>query len=96
MHIAILETGRINEAIADQFDRYPEMFRTMFERAGATDFELSTVAVVDGELPAHADDFDGYLVTGSAAGVYDDFDWIAPLMEFLRSAHAVDLSIIHI
>ena len=70
MHIAILETGRINEAIADQFDRYPQMFRTMFERAGAADFELSTVAVVDGELPAHVDDFDGYLVTGSAAGGY--------------------------
>ena len=90
MHIAIMETGRINEAIADQFDRYPEMFRTMFERAGATDLELSTIAVVDGELPAHVDDFDGYLVSGSAAGVYDDFDWIAPLMEFLRSAHAAD------
>ena len=90
MHIAIMETGRINEAIADQFERYPEMFRTMFERAGATDLELSTIAVVDGELPAHVDDFDGYLVSGSAAGVYDDFDWIAPLMEFLRSAHAAD------
>ena len=63
------------------------MFRTMFERAGATDFALSTVAVVDGDLPAHVDDYDGYLVTGSAAGVYDDFDWIAPLMVFLRDAH---------
>ena len=39
MHIAILEPGRINAAIADQFARYPEMFRTMFERAGATDLE---------------------------------------------------------
>ena len=37
MDIAIMETGRINEAIADQFERYPEMFRTMFERAGATE-----------------------------------------------------------
>ena len=90
MQIAILETGRINEAIADRFDRYPEMFRTMFAGASATDFELTNIAVVDGELPSHEDDFDGYLVTGSAAGVYDDFDWIAPLMDFIRKAHAAD------
>ena len=90
MRIAIMETGRINEAIAHQFDRYPEMFRTLFERASAPDLEFSTIAVVDGELPAHVDNFDGYLVTGSAAGVYDEFDWILPLMEFLRSAHAAD------
>ena len=90
MQIAILETGRINEAIADRFDRYPEMFRTMFAGAGATDFELTNIAVVDGELPSHEDDFDGYLVTGSAAGVYDDFGWIAPLMDFIRKAHAAD------
>lgn len=90
MQIAILETGRINESIADKFDRYPDMFRTMFAATGATDFELTTVAVIDGELPSHADDFDGYLVTGSAAGVYDDFDWIEPLMGFIRAAHAAD------
>lgn len=90
MKIAILETGRINDAIADGFARYPQMFRTMFAGAGAHDFELETVAVVDGEIPGDVDDFDGYLVTGSAAGVYDDFDWIAPLMAFIRDAHAAD------
>lgn len=90
MKIAILETGRINKTIAARFDRYPEMFRTMFALAGADDLELATVAVVDGELPGSVDEFDGYLVTGSAAGVYDDYDWIAPLMAFLREAHAAD------
>ena len=96
MQIAILETGRINETIADRFDRYPEMFRTMFAAAGATDFVLTTVAVVDGELPSHIDDFDGYLVTGSASGVYDDLDWIEPLMDFIRKAHAADKPLVGI
>jgi len=96
MKIAILETGRINEAIASRFDRYPEMFRTMFSRAGADDLELITIPVVDGVIPASVDEFDGYLVTGSAAGVYDDFDWIAPLMAFLREAHAADKPLVGI
>ena len=96
MKIAILETGRINEAIASRFDRYPDMFRTMFSRAGADDFELVTVAVVDGDIPLSVDDYDGYLVTGSAAGVYDDFDWIEPLMAFLRDAHAASKPLVGI
>jgi len=96
MKIAILETGRINEAIAARFDRYPQMFRTMFAQAGADDLDLVTVPVIDGEIPASVDDFDGYLVTGSAAGVYDDFDWIAPLMAFLRDAHAADKPLVGI
>ena len=29
---------------------------------------------------------DAVLITGSPAGVYDDFPWIAPLMDFIRAA----------
>ena len=28
------------------------------------------------------------LITGAAAGVYDGFDWIAPLEDFVRAAYA--------
>ena len=41
-----------------------------------------------GEFPQSVDDYDAYLVTGSAAGVYDELDWIAPLEDFIRSAYA--------
>ena len=90
MHIAILETGRINAEIADSFPAYPDMFRQLFARTNASDMIFSDVAVVDGDLPASIDDFDGYLVTGSAAGVYDDYPWIPPLQDFIRAAHAGD------
>lgn len=96
MHIAILETGRINADIADRFPRYPDMFRQLFAHAPATGFTFSEVAVIDGVLPASIDDYDGYLVTGSAAGVYDDFPWIPPLMEFIRTAHAGDKPLVGI
>jgi GMP synthase-like glutamine amidotransferase len=96
MHIAILETGRINAEIADRFVRYPDMFRQLFAQTSATDLTFSEVAVIDGELPASIDDYDGYLVTGSAAGVYDAFPWIPPLMEFIRAAHAGDKPLVGI
>ena len=44
----------------------------------------------NGELPepgAH----DAYLLTGSPAGVYDPLPWIAPLMEFIRSANGAKM-----
>jgi GMP synthase-like glutamine amidotransferase len=96
MHIAILETGRINAEIADRFVRYPDMFRQLFAQTPASGFTFSEVAVIDGELPASIDAYDGYLVTGSAAGVYDDFPWISPLMAFIRAAHAGDKPLVGI
>lgn len=96
MHIAILETGRIKAEIADRFPRYPDMFRQLFAQTPATDLTFSEVAVIDGELPASIDDYDGYLVTGSSAGVYDVFRWISPLMEFICAAHAGDKPLVGI
>jgi len=96
MHIAILETGRINAEIADRFPGYPDMFRQLFARTDASNMTFSDIAVVDGDLPASIDDFDGYLVTGSAAGVYDDYPWISPLQDFIRAAHAGDKPLVGI
>ena len=96
MNIAILETGRINAEIANRFPRYPDMFRQLFAQTPATGLTFSEVAVIDGVLPASIDDYDGYLVTGSAAGVYDAFPWIQPLMAFIRAAHAGDKPLVGI
>ena len=59
MHIAILETGRINAEIADRFPRYPEMFRSLFARQRDSDLVFSEVAVIDGKFPAAAEAYDG-------------------------------------
>jgi GMP synthase-like glutamine amidotransferase len=46
------------------------------------------LAVVDEVFPAQIDDYDGYLVSGSAYGVYDDAPFIPKLMDFLRQIYA--------
>ena len=61
MHIAILETGRINAEIADRFPRYPHMFRSLFGRQQDSGLVFSEVAVIDGEFPASVEDYDGYI-----------------------------------
>ena len=81
MKIAVLETGVPPDPLMDQFGSYPDMFADLL----GPDYELEKFDVPAGELPDPAA-HEAILVTGSPAGVYDPFPWIAPLMEFIRSA----------
>lgn len=80
--IAILETGHIPEALQDCFDDYPARFRALLgEGTRAVRFDVQ-----NGHLPPDASAFDGCIVTGSAAGVYEDHAWIPLLTDWLRQA----------
>ena len=48
--------------------------------------EARTYDVAAGALPADVGRHQAYLVTGAAAGVYDDLPWIPKLTTFLRAA----------
>jgi GMP synthase-like glutamine amidotransferase len=81
MKIAVLETGVPPDPLADEFGSYPDMFARLL----GPGYTLETFDVEKGDLPdlvAH----DVYLITGSPAGVYEPLPWIAPLLEFIRSA----------
>ncbi|MDB5541621.1 MAG: type 1 glutamine amidotransferase [Devosia sp.] len=87
MKLTIIQTGDVPAALRPQFGAYPPMFRRMFDEAGQG-FEYETVAVHDGAAFPDATGLDGILITGSAAGVYDDHAWLDPLRAFIRSAYA--------
>jgi GMP synthase-like glutamine amidotransferase len=80
--IAILETGKPPTDLQDAFDDYPARFRALLGEGVATvRFDVQA-----GRLPDDPTEFQGAIVTGSAAGVYDDLPWIAPLLDWLRAA----------
>ena len=83
MKIGILEAGLLRELMADRFVPYPMKFERFLGLAGR-ELEFETVSVVRGEMPSSIDACDGWLITGSAHGVYDELDWIAPLENFIR------------
>ena len=82
MKLAILETGRPPGGLDRQFGDYP----AMFERMLGPGFEIEVFDIAAGQLPSNPVAHDGYLITGSPAGVYDPLPWIAPLCAFIRSA----------
>lgn len=81
--IAILETGHPPESLRDAFDDYPARFRALLGEGVPT----MRFDVQSGHLPDDPTAFTGAIVTGSAAGVYDDhLPWIGPLTHWLKAA----------
>lgn len=95
MKLTILQTGEVPPALRDRFGPYPPMFERMFAEAGF-DLTFETVRVFDGEALPDPATLAAALVTGSAAGVYDDYPWLEPLRNFIRRAYAVRTPILGI
>lgn len=84
MKIGILMTGHPPDTMMDR-GKYDQYFARLLEGKG---FTFQGYAVVDGEFPASVNDADGWLITGSRHGAYEDHDWIPPLEDFIRAAWA--------
>ena len=87
MKLTIIQTGEVPAPLRDGFGLYPPMFERMFAEAGET-FAYEAVPVFDGAAFPDPAAPQAILITGSAAGVYDDHPWIEPLRAFIRAAYA--------
>lgn len=83
MKIAILEAGLAPPPIRDDFPSYPHMFDRLIRLSDAG-LAFDTVSIVNGEDLPDPGRYDGYLITGSPAGVYDDISWMSPLLQFIQ------------
>ncbi|WP_421904767.1 type 1 glutamine amidotransferase [Mameliella sp.] len=93
MKIGILQTGIVVPELAREHGQYPEMFIDRLSHAG---FEFETWAVVNGEFPPGPEAADGWLITGSRHGVYEDHAWLAPLEELIRQIVAAERPLVGI
>lgn len=93
MQIGILQTGHAPEALMPEWGTYPDMFARLLAGRG---FGFRTYAVVDEVFPESATECDGWLLTGSRHGAYDDLPFIARLESFIRDAYAKDVPMVGI
>ncbi|MDJ0823856.1 MAG: type 1 glutamine amidotransferase [Paracoccaceae bacterium] len=91
MKIGILQTGHVPEDLAAKTGEYTDMFQRLLDGHG---FSFATWSVVDGVFPDGPQDADGWLITGSRHGVYEDHPWIPPLEQLIRDIHASDKPLI--
>ncbi|MHA6266875.1 type 1 glutamine amidotransferase [Aliiroseovarius sp. CAU 1755] len=81
MRIGILQTGHSPDEVRDELGDYGQMFTRLLDGYG---YDFTTYSVVDGDFPSGPDAADGWLITGSKHGAYEDHDWIAPLEALIR------------
>ena len=93
MLIGILQTGEAPEVLSTSMGDYPDMFADLLAGRGLT---FRTWRVEKMDFPASVHDCDGWLVTGSRHGAYEDHPFIAPLERFLRDAMAARVPIVGI
>jgi GMP synthase-like glutamine amidotransferase len=87
MKLTIIEVGEVPAPLRLAFGSYPPMYKRMFDEAGA-DFDYEIVPILHGAAFPDPGQCDAILITGSAAGVYEDHPWLPPLREFIRRAYA--------
>ena len=93
MKIGILQTGQAPEAMREAPGDYPALFERLLAGHGF-DFESWHVEAMS--FPVSVHDADGWLITGSRHGVYEDHPFIAPLEQFIRDALAADVPVVGI
>ena len=87
MKIGILQTGHAPDVVLGTLGDYATMFARLLD---GNDFEFETFNVVDMQFPAGPDACDGWIVTGSRHGAYEDHAFIAPLEELIRATYETD------
>ena len=84
MHIGILQTGYAPDQVAEKHGGFFTLFSKLLEGQGLT---FSNWNVVDMDFPEDVHAADGWLVTGSKHGAYEDHPFISPLEDFIREVH---------
>ena len=82
LKVGILQTGSPPPPLQDRFGSYSAMVQELL----GPQYEFTTYDVRNGELPTQAESCAAYVITGSAAGVYDGDSWIGTLKDFVRAA----------
>lgn len=91
MKIGILQTGHAPDELRPVIGTIPDLFKRMLDGNG---FEFETYAVVDMQFPDAVTDCDGWLITGSKFGTYEDHPFIPPLEDLIRDIYAADIPLV--
>ncbi|WP_438465979.1 type 1 glutamine amidotransferase [Marinomonas sp. PE14-40] len=97
MKIALLLCDDISAELHDEFGHYQDMFRHLVNE----DDELTVFPVYlypeskDTHLP-NIEEFDGFIVSGSKHGVYEDHIWLAPLFDTIRAVFKANKKLVGI
>lgn len=93
MLIGILQCGHFPDVAGFPTRTYTDLYSDMLDGQGLT---FRTWSVVDMDFPEGPHDAEGWLISGSRHGAYDDLPFIRPLETFIRDAYAARVPMVGI
>lgn len=98
MHtIGILETGMTPDELRAEHGSYSQMLKNLLSCGeGGDKFDFRVYCVMNGKLPEDVHECDGWMITGSANGVYEDLPWMLQLQQYIRNIHSASVPLIGI
>ena len=86
MIIGILQTGKNHEELVEQYGSYAEMLVALINSEEKI-FEFKTFEILDEEFPKDHLECDGWIITGSKHGVYEELAWIKRLSKLINDIY---------
>ena len=93
MHIGLLMAGHLPEGMQAQVGDYDRLYGRLLAKEG---IELTSWPVVDDDFPDDVHAAEGWLISGSRYGAYEDLPWIPKLEQFIRDAYAANVPLVGI
>jgi GMP synthase-like glutamine amidotransferase len=87
MKIGILQAGHFVPELQAELGDYTTLYARLLS-GHDHEFEFETFSVVDMEFPTSTEVADGWLISGSKHGAYEDHPFIPPLEDLIRAIHA--------
>jgi GMP synthase (glutamine-hydrolysing) len=91
--LGILLCDHALAVLAARFCDYDQMLEQAFAPLHAA-ITWRVYDVIGGQLPAHIEECDGYLLSGSRHGCGDRLDWMLRLEDFIRALHGGDRALV--
>ena len=92
MRIGILLVGRASEDLVNQYGTYAEMLVALINSEEKI-FEFKTFNILDDEFPEDHLQCDGWIITGSPHGVYEELPWMKTISQLINDIYNAGLPI---
>ncbi len=81
MRMGLLQCGAVPEPLRARHGDYPDLYSRLL----GPGFEWQVFRAFEGDVPDDPGVCDGWLVSGSRFGAYENHDWVSPLEDLLRA-----------
>ena len=86
MKIGILLVGRASDDLVEKYGTYAEMLIALIN-SEKHDFKFKTFNILDSAFPKNHLECDGWIVTGSPHGVYEEHFWIPKVSDLINDIY---------